>query len=90
MFFFFKTGLLCVPGCPGTHSVEQAGLKFRNLPASATQVLGLKACATAAWLNNSLKKRKRERETGKEKKGKKKEEEEEEEEEPCHPVSKIK
>ena len=53
-------------------------------------MLGLKACATAAWLNNSLKKRKRERERGKEKKGKKKEEEEEEEEEPCHPVSKIK
>jgi hypothetical protein len=34
------------PGCPGTHSVDQAGLKLRNLPASAFQVLGLKACAT--------------------------------------------
>ena len=27
----------------GTHSVDQAGLKLRNLPASASQVLGLKA-----------------------------------------------
>ncbi|GAB1286366.1 Dipeptidyl peptidase 4 [Apodemus speciosus] len=30
------------PGCPGTHSVDQAGLELRNLPASASQVLGLK------------------------------------------------
>jgi hypothetical protein len=37
---------LCSPGCPGTHSVDQAGLELRNLPASASQVLGLKACAT--------------------------------------------
>jgi hypothetical protein len=32
---------LCSPGCPGTHSVDQAGLELRNLPASASQVLGL-------------------------------------------------
>jgi hypothetical protein len=37
---------LCSPGCPGTHSVDQAGLKLKNPPASASQVLGLKACAT--------------------------------------------
>jgi hypothetical protein len=37
---------LCSPGCPGTHSVDQAGLKLRTPPASASQVLGLKACAT--------------------------------------------
>jgi hypothetical protein len=37
---------LCSPGCPGTHSVVQAGLELRNLPASASQVLGLKVCAT--------------------------------------------
>ena len=24
---FFKTGFLCVTGCPGTHSVTQAGIK---------------------------------------------------------------
>jgi hypothetical protein len=40
---------LCSPGCPGTHSVDQAGLKLRNVPASASQVLGLKASATTAW-----------------------------------------
>jgi hypothetical protein len=27
---------LCSPGCPGTHSVDQAGLELRNLPASAS------------------------------------------------------
>jgi hypothetical protein len=36
-------------GCPGTHSLDQAGLELRNPPASASQVLGLKACATTAW-----------------------------------------
>jgi hypothetical protein len=39
---------LCSPGCPGTHSVDQAGLEPRNPPASASQVLGLKACTTTA------------------------------------------
>jgi hypothetical protein len=37
-----KEGSLCSPGCPGTHSVDQAGLKLRDLPASASRVLGLK------------------------------------------------
>jgi hypothetical protein len=36
------------PGCPGTHSVDQAGLELRDPPASASQVLGLKECATTA------------------------------------------
>jgi hypothetical protein len=36
---------LCSPGCPGTH-FDQDGLELRNPPASASQVLGLKACAT--------------------------------------------
>jgi hypothetical protein len=49
-FFFFLVYLdrvfLCSPGCPETHSVDQAGLELRNLLASASQVLGLKACAT--------------------------------------------
>jgi hypothetical protein len=39
---------LCSPGCPGTHFVDQAGLELRNPPASASQVLGLKARATTA------------------------------------------
>jgi hypothetical protein len=43
-----------IPGCPGTHSVDQAGLKLRNLPASGSQVLGLKACATTAWQDSYL------------------------------------
>jgi hypothetical protein len=50
-FFFFFFGFrdrvsLCSPGCPGTHSVDQAGLELRNPPASASRVLGLKACTT--------------------------------------------
>jgi hypothetical protein len=49
-FFFLNRDRvsLCRPGCPGTHSVDQAGLELRNLPASASQVLGLKVCATTA------------------------------------------
>jgi hypothetical protein len=37
------------PGYPGNHFVDQAGLELRNSPASASQVLGLKAWATTAW-----------------------------------------
>jgi hypothetical protein len=50
-FFFFRDRVsLCSPGCPGTHSVDQAGLELRNLPASASRVLGLKACTTTPGL----------------------------------------
>jgi hypothetical protein len=45
---------LCSPGCPGTSSVDQAGLELRGPPASASQVLGLKACATTARLLSCL------------------------------------
>jgi len=31
-------------GCPRTHFVDQAGLQPRDLPPSASQVLGIKAC----------------------------------------------
>jgi hypothetical protein len=48
--FFRDRVSLCSPGCPGTPSVDQAGLELRNPPASAFQVLGLKACATTARL----------------------------------------
>jgi hypothetical protein len=44
--FFQDRVFLYSPGCSGTHSVDQAGLELRNLPASASLVLGLKACAT--------------------------------------------
>jgi hypothetical protein len=37
-------------GCPGTHFVDQAGLELRNPLASASRVLGLKACTTTAGL----------------------------------------
>jgi hypothetical protein len=62
LFFFFFFNVfrdrvsLCSSGCPGTHSVDQAGLELRNLPASASQVLGLKAHATTAWLRQLKKK----------------------------------
>jgi hypothetical protein len=51
IFVFGDRVSLYSPGCPGTHSVDQAGLKLRNPPASASQVLGLKACATTAQLD---------------------------------------
>jgi hypothetical protein len=38
------------PDCPRTHFVDQAGLELRNLPASTSQVLGLKVYATTAQL----------------------------------------
>jgi hypothetical protein len=44
--FFWYWVSLCSPGCPETHFVDQAGLELRNPPASASQVLRLKACAT--------------------------------------------
>jgi hypothetical protein len=54
VFCFFQDRVsLCSPGCPGTHFVDQAGFKLRNLPASASQVLGLKACATTARLRTA-------------------------------------
>jgi hypothetical protein len=50
LFVFEARVSLCSPGCPGTHSVDQVGLELRNLPASASQVLGLKECTTTARL----------------------------------------
>ncbi|EDL15003.1 mCG146182, partial [Mus musculus] len=39
VFFVFRDKVsLYSPGCPGTHSVDQAGLELRNPPASASQV----------------------------------------------------
>jgi hypothetical protein len=51
LFWFNCFGVLFVrdwvslysPGCPETHSVDQAGLELRDLPAFATLVLGLQA-----------------------------------------------
>jgi hypothetical protein len=62
LFFFFLFWILVFrdrvslysPGCPGTHFVDQAVLKLKNLPASASRVLDLKACATTAQLMVSV------------------------------------
>jgi hypothetical protein len=48
---FWDRVFLWSPVYPGTHSVDQAGLELRNPPASASQVLGLKACATTTRLH---------------------------------------
>ena len=40
-FDFLDLVFLYSPGCPGTHSVDQAGLELRNLPASASQSAGI-------------------------------------------------
>ena len=45
---------LCSSGCPGTHFVDQAGLELRNLPASASRVLGLKVRATTPGFHITL------------------------------------
>ena len=38
LFGFFRDRVsLYSPGCPGTHSVDQAGLELTNLPASASR-----------------------------------------------------
>jgi hypothetical protein len=50
-FVFSRQGFSVSPGCPGTHSVDQADLELRSLPASASQVLGLKLCATTPGYN---------------------------------------
>jgi hypothetical protein len=52
--FFPERVSLYSPGCPGTHSADQAGLELRNLPASASQVLGLKAFGTTAQLQKQI------------------------------------
>lgn len=40
-----ETGLLCSPGWPRTHYVDQVGLKFRDPYASVFCVLELKTCS---------------------------------------------
>jgi hypothetical protein len=55
LFVFQERVSLYSPGCPGTHFVDQAGLKFRNPPASASRVLGLKVCATTPGVYSLLK-----------------------------------
>jgi hypothetical protein len=51
VFCFFQDRFLCVALAvlAVDQAVDQAGLELRNPPASASQVLGLKACTTTAW-----------------------------------------
>jgi hypothetical protein len=53
-FVFRDKVSLCSLGCPGTHFVDQAGLELRNPPASASQILGLKACTTTPDSDRSV------------------------------------
>jgi hypothetical protein len=46
LFFFEARFLYIALAVLETHFVDQAGLKFRNPPASASHMLGLKACTT--------------------------------------------
>ena len=41
LYLFVDSVSLHSPGCPGTHSVDQAGLALRNPPASASQSAGI-------------------------------------------------
>jgi hypothetical protein len=42
LFLFFQDRVSYSPGCPGTHSIDQAHLKLRDPAASTPQVLELK------------------------------------------------
>ena len=47
VFDFWDRISLCRPGCPGTHSVDQASLELTEI---RLPLLGLKECATITWL----------------------------------------
>jgi hypothetical protein len=51
LFWFFETEFLC---SPGTHSVDQAGLELRNLPASASQIKGVRHHCPAMTFNEDI------------------------------------
>ena len=44
------------PGCPGTFCAQEVGLELRDLPASASWVMGLNVCTTNSWLNYEINK----------------------------------
>jgi hypothetical protein len=56
LFVFKDKFSLRSPGCLGTHSVDQADLELRDLPASASRVRGLKDCTTIsmAWFSGLI------------------------------------
>jgi hypothetical protein len=48
--FVFRDRVLCIALAVLELTVDQAGLELRTLPASASQVLGLKACTNTVLL----------------------------------------
>lgn len=52
LFIYIFRGIVSLssPECPGTHCIELSGPELGELPASAFQVLGLKAYATTGRL----------------------------------------
>lgn len=46
---------MCSLGCSGPHSIDQGRLRLRDLPASASQGLGLKVSTTTTWLMQFVK-----------------------------------
>jgi hypothetical protein len=49
-FFFLSQGFLYIFGCPGTHSVDQAGLELEICLPLPPEWMGLKACTATIWL----------------------------------------
>jgi hypothetical protein len=54
VFVFRDRVSLCSYGCPGIPSVDQAGLRLRDPPASASKVLRLKVCTTTRLITATL------------------------------------
>lgn len=52
LFSFGNRVSLCLPGCPGSLAIDQASLKLRHLPVSASWWLGFKSgtTTTTAWI----------------------------------------
>lgn len=48
IYLFIEKVSLCSPDCPGTCSVDWADLELRDLPAVASQVLGIKGVCPMA------------------------------------------
>lgn len=59
LFSFFPLFFVCLsfqdrvspysPGCPGTYSLDQASLQFRDPPVSVHWVLALEMCTSTTW-----------------------------------------
>jgi hypothetical protein len=54
LFVFHDRASLYTSSCPGTRSVDQAGLELRDLRASVSLVMRLEVCTTTANLKENL------------------------------------